>query len=87
MGLATLLAEGEASRDVVRAASELVALKAVSREMGAGALPGPLVRFVDDELARASEALEPGAGPAAARARAAETFRSMVVRYGPEPSA
>ena len=87
MDLVTLLAEGEASGDVVRAAAELVALKAVSRETGAGAVPGPLARFVDDELARASEAMEPGTGRAAARTRAAEAFRSMVVRYGPDPSA
>ncbi len=87
MDLVTLLAEGEAAGDVVRAAAELVALKAVSRETGAGAVPGPLARFVDDELARASEAMEPGTGRAAARTRAAEAFRSMVVRYGPDPSA
>ncbi|WP_307868287.1 nucleotidyltransferase domain-containing protein [Cellulosimicrobium cellulans] len=87
MDLATLLAEGAAPGDVVRAASELVALKAVSREMGAGAVPGSLVRFVDDELARAAEAVERGASRARARTRAAEAFRSMVVRHGPEPSA
>ncbi|QJW36673.1 DNA polymerase beta superfamily protein [Cellulosimicrobium protaetiae] len=84
MDLATLLVEGEAPDDVTRAAADLVALKAVSREMGAGAVPEPLVRFVTDELALASAAGDQHDGDrAAARAVAAASFRDLVARYGP----
>ena len=86
MDLATLLAEGEASASVVRAASDLVALKAVSREMGAGAVPGPLARLVADELALASDAVLHDGDRAGARTVAAEAFRTLVARYGPAPS-
>ncbi|MET3974304.1 nucleotidyltransferase domain-containing protein [Cellulosimicrobium sp. BE325] len=84
MRLATLLDEGEAPSAVVREASGLVALKAVSREMGAGPVPAVLGRFVDDELAAASAATTaPGAEPLTARSVAGELFRSAVARYGP----
>ncbi|MFE6234999.1 DNA polymerase beta superfamily protein [Cellulosimicrobium sp. NPDC057862] len=88
MDLATLLVDGGAPDDVVRAASDLVALKAVSREMGAGAVPAPLVRFVSDELALASAAGDRRDGDrAAARAVAAASFRDLVARYGPSDAA
>lgn len=84
MDLATLLVEGEVPDDVVRAASDLVALKAVSREMGAGVVPVPLSRFVSEELALASAAGERHDGDrAAARAVAAASFRDLVERHGP----
>jgi predicted nucleotidyltransferase len=84
MDLATLLVEGEVADDVVGAASDLVALKAVSREMGAGAVPVPLARFVSDELALASAAGEGHDGDrAAALAVAAASFRDLVARYAP----
>ena len=86
MDLATLLAEGEAPDDVVRAASDLVALKAVSREMGAGTVPPPLAQLVVDELELASEAGDHDTDRAGVRALAAESFRSIVARFGPEPS-
>lgn len=88
MDLATLLVEGEAPDDVVRAASDLVARKAVSREMGAGAVPVPLARFVSEELSLASAAGDRHDGDrAAARAVAAASFRDLVERYGPPDAA
>ncbi|MFI2569522.1 DNA polymerase beta superfamily protein [Cellulosimicrobium funkei] len=84
MRLATLLDEGEAPSAVVQEASGLVALKAVSREMGAGPVPAVLRRFVDDELAAASAAATvAGAGSLTARSVAGDFFRSAVARYGP----
>ncbi len=68
MRLATLLDEGEAPSAVVQVASGLVALKAVSREMGAGPVPAVLRRFVDDEIAAAAAAATvAGAGAVTAR--------------------
>ncbi|WP_264030198.1 nucleotidyltransferase domain-containing protein [Cellulosimicrobium sp. SH8] len=84
MDLGTLLMEGEAPETVVRAVSELVALKAVSREMGAGLVPEPLAHLVADELALASEVVERDGDRASARAVAAESFRMLVSRYGPD---
>jgi hypothetical protein len=61
-----------------------VALKAVSREMGAGLVPEPLAHLVADELALASEAVERDGDRAGARAVAAGSFRTLVARYGPD---
>ncbi|MGO1295107.1 MAG: nucleotidyltransferase domain-containing protein, partial [Cellulosimicrobium funkei] len=87
MRLATLLDEGEAPSAVVREASGLVALKAVSREMGAGPVPAVLRRFVDDELTAATAAATvAGAEGLTARSVAGEFFRAAVARYGPAGS-
>lgn len=99
MDLRTLLAQGEASAGLRAAVDDLVALKAVTREMGAGAVPAVISRFVADELERAQEvagarstdlaglAVPRGLGEARDRAevreRAAEFFRSAVERYAP----
>jgi len=66
MDLAALLAEGEAPSGVVRAASALVARKAVTRETGSGPVPGPLAAFV----ARGGCAVLPCGGRAVRRGRA-----------------
>lgn len=84
MDLARLLAESEAPVDVVRAAAELVARKAVTREMGSGTVPAPVVRFVADELGRAERDLPSGhRDPEAARRVVAEYFRTAVAHHGP----
>ncbi|QDW64688.1 nucleotidyltransferase domain-containing protein [Oerskovia sp. KBS0722] len=89
MDLRTLLVQGEASDALREAVDELVALKAVTREMGPGAVPEVISRFVADELERA-RAGGGSSGPLAesrdrreARERAAEFFRSAVERYAP----
>ncbi|MFF3064008.1 DNA polymerase beta superfamily protein [Oerskovia sp. NPDC057915] len=95
MDLRTLLVQGEAPDVLREAVDELVALKAVTREMGSGAVPEVVSRFVSDELGLA---LADGAGSGAraeprdpapgrprseAREQAAELFRSAVERYAP----
>lgn len=77
MDLPTLLAESTASDEVRAAAAELIAAKAVAREVGTGAAPDPLRRFVAEELERAerADALFVPAGPSTARERADDFFR------------
>jgi uncharacterized protein len=90
MDLVALLAQSDASAALREAVDELVALKAVTREMGTGAVPEIVSRFVTDELGLAAQAVPAGAGREAsvdgradARARAADFFRSAVERLGP----
>jgi uncharacterized protein len=90
MDLGALLVQGDAPVPLREAVDELVALKAVTREMGVGSVPAIVTRFVTDELELAAQAWPPGAaqeasvaGRAEARALAAEFFRWAVERYGP----
>ena len=53
MHLPTLLAESEVPRDVHLLTEELIARKAVTRELGTGPVPDLLRRFAADELDRA----------------------------------
>ncbi len=99
MDLRTLLAQGEATVGLRDAVEELVALKAVTREMGSGAVPEVISRFVADELELARQVgawsgASAGTGEPTvtgdrteARERAAEFFRSAVARYAPVPMA
>ena len=82
MDLPTLMAQVEVADDVRAAVDEAVARKAVTRELGTGDVPAPLLAFVDDELGRADEA-PPHPQDASARARATEVFREVVARWGP----
>lgn len=62
------------------AVASLIALKAVTRELGAGAAPAALERFVADELARAA-AFDAAVGTrpvAEVRAHADEYFRAEI---------
>jgi hypothetical protein len=75
MDLATLLREADADDRTIAAADELVARKAVTRELGTGDRPAVLEDFVRDELTLAEarlEGLEPA--PTAAARDAAEAF-------------
>ncbi|WP_435736079.1 nucleotidyltransferase domain-containing protein [Cellulosimicrobium sp. PMB13] len=92
--LLRLLEESAAPGVVVRAAAELVARKAVTREAGTGTVPGVLATFVEDELDRARSAVGAAANGvaaggaagerAAARETAAAAFRGLVDRYAPD---
>lgn len=89
--LLALLEESDAPGAAVRAATDLVARKAVTREAGAGPVPGVLLGFVEDELERARTAVgtraDRGAADGAAgdragaRGTAAAAFRGLVDRY------
>lgn len=86
MDLVTLLAQSDAPAALREAVDELVALKAVTREMGTGAVPAIILRFVADELVLAEGLGTPPPGDRSrgeARARAADCFRSAVERFGP----
>lgn len=81
MDLPTLIAEGDAPPDVAEAVSELIAVKAVTRELGAGEPPAVLRRFVTDELAAAEDRTVTSRSDLAAAAVEADAyFRSLVLR-------
>jgi predicted nucleotidyltransferase len=82
MHFPTLITQCEAPDDVIALSFDLIARKAVSRELGAAPLPEPIRTFVDTEFALARERLPPAsAGPAPQAREAAEAlFRSAVLR-------
>ncbi|WP_416445859.1 DNA polymerase beta superfamily protein [Leucobacter sp. HNU] len=53
MDLPTLIAESSVGPDIADAVAELIAAKAVTRELGDAARPAALVRFTEQELDRA----------------------------------
>ncbi|WP_337000610.1 MULTISPECIES: nucleotidyltransferase domain-containing protein [unclassified Microbacterium] len=79
MDLPTLLAESSVSRAVTDAATELIAAKAETRELGTGTPPAILTRFVADEFEAAEhfETFAPERDPAAVRDLADQYFRSQ----------
>lgn len=80
MDLPTLLRESTAPPTVMDAAAELITLKSVTRELGAGSPPAVLERFVADELDRAErfETVAPVRDAADVRADADALFRRIV---------
>jgi hypothetical protein len=80
MDLPTLLEEGEVDTDVREAASELIALKARTRELGTGTPPAVLERFVATQLERAEqfESMPPTNDLERSRTLADEYFRSQL---------
>jgi hypothetical protein len=82
MDLPTLLAESSVHAAVRDAATELIELKARTREVGTGTAPTILQRFVTDELARGRhfDDLPPENPSAEARERAEAYFRAEVQR-------
>jgi uncharacterized protein len=79
MNLATLLTESDAPAAVMREAAELTALKAVTRELGTGAVPPAIRRFIADEFDRASGADDAPLQPRADAMRVADEFFRRVV--------
>ncbi|MGW8568469.1 nucleotidyltransferase domain-containing protein [Isoptericola sp. NPDC055881] len=80
MDLPTLVAESSVPADVRAAVTEVVALKSVTRELGAGDPPAVLERFVDAELDRATtqDRLARDRDLVAVQARADELFLAEV---------
>jgi predicted nucleotidyltransferase len=80
MDLPTLLLQSTAPRAVQDAAAELIALKSVTRELGQGAAPPVLERFVTAELERGErfESLAPARPASAVRSRADALFRRLI---------
>ncbi len=87
MDLPTLLAEVEVAADVRAAVGDLVARKAVTRELGSGDVPAPVLALVDAELAGGDDLLDAPVDTEPARAAAAAFFRTAVTRWGPPPPA
>jgi predicted nucleotidyltransferase len=75
----------EAPPKVRAIAQELIARKAVTRELGQGALPAPIADFMREEFALAREVFASGRRPASpqARAEAQDFFLAALSRYAP----
>ncbi len=82
MDLPTLLAEGDVDARTREAAIELIALKSRTRELGVGAPPAVLTRFVDDQLeaGRAFDEIAAQRDPVAVQRLADRYFRDEVER-------
>lgn len=85
MNLLQLLAEAPPPADVAESISELIAAKAVTRELGGGTVPAPIRAFVATQFAAAEAAYErvPPADPDHARAVASAAFLDLVARWAP----
>jgi hypothetical protein len=81
MHFPTLMAECEPSAEVAEIVADLIARKAVTRELGAATLPAAVARFIDDEFDAARAAFErPLTAPAPEAIVAAESFFRETVR-------
>lgn len=81
MDLPTLIAEGDPAADLAEAVAELIAIKAVTRELGGGEPPAVLSRFVKDELTIAADRPTASRSDLAAAAVEADAyFRSLVLQ-------
>lgn len=82
MHLPTLLTECDVSADLAGAVNELIAQKAVTRELGDGPVPAPIRAFIASEygLATTTLAAAKPRNPEPARARTAAFFRAEALR-------
>lgn len=80
MDLPGLLAEGDVGDDIRDAATELIAVKAQTRELGSGTPPAVLERFVTEQLEAAApfEDTAPRRDPATVRGIADAFFRAQL---------
>jgi predicted nucleotidyltransferase len=86
MHFPTLMAESNLPDDVAAIVADLLARKAVTRELGTGPLPAPLAVFIDEQLewARANGA-RPAASPRAEQHALCEVyFAETVRRFDPD---
>jgi hypothetical protein len=85
MHFPSLLAQCDAPLEVRDLVADLIARKAVTRELGSGDLPAAITSFIDDEfdLARDAFAAGPRLATAEARAEAQGFFRSALARLDP----
>ncbi len=88
MHFPTLMREAEPPPDVAMVTEELIARKAVTRELGTAPLPGAIERFIDDEfaIARDAQPAKPSRISAEAKQAAEAFFRDAVRRFGPAAS-
>lgn len=83
MALDALLEDAPVPADVRAAVADLVAAKAVTRELGTGVVPPVLRTWVQDRLDRSDLPAAHDATEPARRARAADGFRALVRRWAP----
>jgi hypothetical protein len=74
MELTALLREGDAPDAVVQEAVDLIALKAVTHELGTGQAPPAIRAFIVDEFERASRADDVPPQPRAMATQIADAF-------------
>lgn len=84
MHFPTLMRDCEPPLDLEAVTTDLIARKALTRELGTAPLPLPIERFIDDEFALARETLSPRAMRITAEAKAAADtlFRKSIGRLG-----
>lgn len=77
----------EPPSDVMQIASELIALKAATKELGSAPLPSAVRNFVDAEFATAREIFAPRSKTlnSAAKDAAEALFRTAIRRYASMP--
>ncbi|WP_088184484.1 nucleotidyltransferase domain-containing protein [Sphingobium sp. Z007] len=87
MHFPTLMAQCQPPVEVASIASELIELKATSKEMGSAPLPGPIRNFLDSEFTTARDIFAPRSKTLNHNAKeAAEAlFRVAIRRYAPMP--
>jgi uncharacterized protein len=86
MNLGELMEQCDPPSDVMAETTTLLAKKAVTRELGHGAIPAAIARFVNEEFAIANDEYEHADGSVSdeARARASAYFRATVAEFGGE---
>jgi len=84
MNLSELIEQCDPPAGVAEDTYALIAAKSVTREMGRGAIPPSIERFIDGEFVLAWEEYEHARAvvPDSARQLAADYFRDAVARYG-----
>ena len=84
MNLSELLEQCDPPSDVRDETTELLAKKAVTRELGRGVIPPAIARFVEREFALAYDEYEHADGSVTEESRelASEYFRAAVAKYG-----
>ncbi|MBL6853912.1 MAG: nucleotidyltransferase domain-containing protein [Alphaproteobacteria bacterium] len=84
MHFQTLLRGCDAPAELLTLVEDLIARKAVTRELGSGELPALVAAFVDAELSAARDIFEAGPRPAApeARAEAQAFFHDALAKFG-----
>lgn len=82
MHFPSVVSEADLPDDVAAIISDLIARKAVTREMGDGQIPSPVTALLDAEFAAAEDmaAVAPSASPEA-KAAADDLFAAMTLRF------
>ncbi len=88
MHFPTLIEEADSPAEVAKIAADLIARKAITRELGTAPLPGAIEQFIEEEFAIAREVHDgrPVRLAQDAKLAAEAFFRTAVHRFGPAGS-